>query len=181
MIKSLVFKAPSTSKLPRVDNNDNIINIQLLYDPNSSTELNLWDGSFYSISLHRFLEYLASDSKNIMDSLNFIAKYISNKQIDLAKSNNIKDFKGIGKTIWNLISFVYQFKWNSLITDKNSNTLRQKILLKFTSKVTPVSNKSNNTISKLVLASNKKISPPSLPNLRMRLTKSPNISRISNW
>jgi len=92
--------------------------------------------------------------------LNFIAKYISNKQIDPAKSNNIEDFKDIGEVVWNLISSVYQSKWDSLIADKNSNTLRQKISLKFTSKVTSVSNKNNNTISKLVLASIKKILSP---------------------
>jgi len=106
--------------------------------------------------------------------LNFTAKYISNKQIDPAKSNDIEDFKGIGEAIWNLISSVYQFKWDSLIANKNSNTLRQKISLKFTSKVILVSNKSNNTIGKLVPASIKKIPPP-IP------TKSSNISRISNW
>ena len=115
---------------------------------------NLWDGSFHPISLYRSLEYLASDSKNVKDSLNFITKYISNKQINPAKSNNIEDFKGIGKVVWNLISSIYQ---EILIADKNSNTLRQKISLKFTPKVIPVSNKSNNTISKLVPASIKKI------------------------
>ena len=86
--------------------------------------------------------------------MNFITKYISNKQINPAKSNNIEDFKGIGKVVWNLISSIYQ---EILIADKNSNTLRQKISLKFTPKVTPVSNESNNTISKLVPASIKKI------------------------
>ena len=86
--------------------------------------------------------------------MNFITKYISNKQINSAKSNNIEDFKGIGKVVWNLISSIYQ---EILIADKNSNTLRQKISLKFTPKVTPVSNESNNTISKLVPASIKKI------------------------
>jgi len=45
------------------------------------------------------MEYLASDSKSIQDFLNFIAKYISNKQVDSSKSNNIKDFHGIGKAI----------------------------------------------------------------------------------
>jgi len=98
------------------------------------------------------------NSKNVKDSLNFIAKYISNKQIDPVKSNNIEDFKSIGEAVWNLISFFYQSKWDSLITDKNSNTLRQNISLKFTSKVTPVSNKSNDTIGKPVLASIEKIS-----------------------
>ena len=53
------------------------------------------------------MEHLASDSKNIKDSLNFIAKYISNKQVDSSKSNDLEDFYGIGKAIWNFISSVY--------------------------------------------------------------------------
>jgi len=71
----------------------------LPYNPNASTEPKLWDGSFYPISLHGSIEYLALDSKNVKNSLNFMAKYISNKQINPAKSNNLKDFKGIGKAI----------------------------------------------------------------------------------
>jgi len=39
-----------------------------------------------------------------------MAKYIANKQVDSAKSNNLEDFKGIGEVIWNLISSVYQSK-----------------------------------------------------------------------
>ena len=45
------------------------------------------------------MEYLVLDSKNIKDSLNFIAKYISNKQVDLSKSNNLEDFHNIGKVV----------------------------------------------------------------------------------
>jgi len=39
-----------------------------------------------------------------------MAKYITNKQVNLAKSNDLKDFKSIGEAIWNLISLVYQSK-----------------------------------------------------------------------
>jgi len=63
------------------------------------TEPKLWNGNFHSISLHRFIEHIASDSKNIRDSLNFITRYISNKQVDSLKSNNLEDFNGIGKAI----------------------------------------------------------------------------------
>ncbi len=34
------------------NNNDNVINIQLLYDLNTPMELELWSGNFYLISLH---------------------------------------------------------------------------------------------------------------------------------
>ena len=87
--------------------NDDAINIQLLYNPNIPIEPKLWNGSFYSISLHSFIEHLASDFKNIKESLNYIAKYISNKQIDPKKSNDVENLKDVSKAIWNLISFVY--------------------------------------------------------------------------
>jgi len=72
---------------------NNIINIQLPYDLHAPTEPELWDSSFYPISLYGSFKYLASDAKNIKNSLNFIAKYISNKKIESLKSNNIKDLK----------------------------------------------------------------------------------------
>jgi len=78
---------------------DMVINIQLLYNPSTSTEPKLWYGSFHPISLHSLIEYLVSDSNNIKDSLNFIAKYISNKQVDSSKSNDLEDFHGISKTV----------------------------------------------------------------------------------
>ena len=73
-------------------------------------EPDLWNGSFHLISLHSSIEHLALDSKNIKNSLNFMAKYIANKQVNPVKSNDLKDFKGIREAIWNLISSVYQSK-----------------------------------------------------------------------
>ena len=78
---------------------NNVINIQLPYDPQAPTELELWSGNFYSIFLHRSIEYIASDAKNIKDSLNFITRYISNKQVNSLKLNDLEDFNGIGKAI----------------------------------------------------------------------------------
>ena len=161
--------------------NNMVINIQLLYDPNALTEPELWDGNFYPISLHGSIEHLASDSKNIKDSLNFIAKYISNKQADSSKFNDFKDFHGIGKAVWNFISSIYQTNWDSLYADKHSNTLRKKIAAKFTPKIQPITNKSNKVIDKLTPANIEKIPPLFPPNTRRKLIKSPNTSRTSNW
>jgi len=97
---------------------DTVINIQLLYDPSTPMEPKLWGGSFYLILFHGSMEHLASDLKNIKDSLNFMARYISNKQIDSSKSNDLEDFHGIGKAVWNFISSVYQINWNSLYANK---------------------------------------------------------------
>ena len=139
--------------------NDAVINIQLQYDLNTPMEPDLWDGSFHPISLHGSIEHIVLDSKNIKDSLNFMAKYIANKQVDLAKSNDLKDLKGIGEVIWNLISLVYQSKWDSLIADKNTISLRKKNLDKLTPRIILLSNHNNKTVDKPILASNEKILP----------------------
>jgi len=98
------------------------------------------------------MEHLASDAKNIKDSLTFMAKYIGNKQIDPAKSNNLEDFKDIGEAIWNFVSSVYQSKWDSLIADKNNKSLREKIVDKLTLKIILLSNCSNKTMAKPIPA-----------------------------
>jgi len=122
-------------------------------------EPELWDGNFHPISLHGFMKHLALDSKNIKNSLNFMAKYISNKQINFSKLNDIEDFHGISEAIWNFISSIYQANWDLLNADKYANTLRWKISAKFTPKVLSIPNKSNKATNKLTLLSIEKISP----------------------
>ena len=88
---------------------DDVINIQLPYDPQAPTEPELWSGSFHPISLHSSIEHFALDAKNIKISLNFLAKYIQGKQVN-DKVNDLVDFDGMGDAIWNFISSVYAFK-----------------------------------------------------------------------
>jgi len=63
------------------------------------TEPDLWSGSFHPILLHGSIKHFVSDSKNIEDSLNFMARYITNKQVNNVMANDLKDFKGIGNAI----------------------------------------------------------------------------------
>ena len=100
------------------------------------------------ISLHGSIEHFALDSKSIKDSLNFISKYIANKQINSKEVNDLKDFDGMSDAIWNFISSVYEAKWDALHMDNNSNTLREKIFFKFTPRVMSINNKKE--IAKLV-------------------------------
>ena len=137
---------------------DMVINIQLPYDPSALMEPKLWDGSFHPISLYGSMEHLASDLKNIKDFLNFMAKYISNKQVDSSKSNDLEDFHGMGKAVWNFISSVYQANWDSLYANEQSNSLRKKIA-KFTLKIQPTTNK-NKIIDKPTPANIERIPPP---------------------
>jgi len=95
---------------PYAHHEDSVINIQLPYDPHAPMELDLWSGLFYPISLHGLIKHFVLDSKSIKDSLNFMSKYIANKQVNGKVVNNLKDFKGMGDAIWNFILLVYEAK-----------------------------------------------------------------------
>ena len=143
------------------NNDENVfINIQLPYDPNAPTDPEIWNGGFHPISLHGSIEHIASDAKNIKDSLKFMAKYISNKQIEPTKANDLMDFNGMGDAVWNFISSVYESNWDSFYTDNNTNTLRRKITAKFTPNVQPVPKRPAKETSKSIPASIEKIPPP---------------------
>jgi len=123
------------AKSTHVQHKDDVINIQILYDLNASTEPELWSGSFHLISLHGSIEHFVSDSKNIKVTLNFLAKYILNKQVNGNTVNDLGDFDSMGDAIWNFISVVYGAKWNVLFTDNKTNMLRAKISSKFTPRI----------------------------------------------
>ena len=143
---------------------DEVINIQLPYDPQAPTEPELWSGSFHPISLHGSIEHFASDAKNIKVSLNFLAKYIQGKQVNGNKVNNLNDFDGMGDAIWNFISSVYASKWDALFTDQKSNTLRGKISSKFTPWIPPTNGHPMKDVLKSTLVTiNKAPPPPPLP------------------
>jgi len=72
-----------------------------------------------------------------------MAKYIVNKKVNPKTANDLKDFDSIDDSVWNFISIVYQASWDSLHMDNRSKTLREKILSKFTSRITPNNAKKN--------------------------------------
>ena len=80
-----------------MDNNGKVFNIQLNYDINQALDPESWDGKFRAVSLHRSMEHLASDIKNIKELLQRIQRYILGKAIDDNKTNDIKDLKGVSK------------------------------------------------------------------------------------
>jgi len=75
------------------------INIPLPYDPNAPADLEIWGGNFHPILLYGSIKHLGLDIKSIKDFLRFITKYITNKQIESSKANNLEDFKGIGEAV----------------------------------------------------------------------------------
>jgi len=94
-----------------------------------------------------------------------MTKYIKNKKIENNKANEVLDLNSIGEAAWKFISAIYNSGWDSFIADKNNNSFRQKVLLKFTSKLNPVntSNKGEKKADKP--ASFKKLSSPILAKL----------------
>ena len=154
------------------DDDDNVINIQLPHNPNSPTGPELWSGNFHLISLYGSIEQIALDTKSIKDSLNFMARYISNKKVNSNKTNNLPDLNGIGDSIWNFISAVYKANWDSLYTDNKTKSLREKIASKFSPRIIPTAIKNNKEQPKFVPVTIDKVSP--LPPLLVKSKKEVN-------
>ena len=127
---------------------DDMINIQLPYNPNALIKPQLWSGSFHPISLHGSMEHLAYDTNSIKATFDFMARYIRNKSVNNIKANNITEFEGMGNAIWNFISSVYEAKWDSLHTDRSTNMLRSKISSKFTLRTLTAKGNGNKEIPK---------------------------------
>ena len=103
-----------------------------------------------------------------------MARYISNKKVNLKTANNLKYFDGTGDAVQNFLSLVYQSSWDSLHTDNKSKTLREKISSKFTPRIiTSLTQKSNKPAPKLVPASIDKVLL--LPPLLAKMAKKVNI------
>jgi len=89
-----------------------------------------------------------------------MTKYIKNKSIEPNNANDILDLKGVDKAIWNFISTLYKLEWDSLVTDKDNQSFRQKFSSKFTPKVQEIKNKPKNDKQTDKLANFAKLSPP---------------------
>ena len=148
-----------------------VINIQLSYDLQAPTKPDLWNGFFHPIFLHGSIEHFASDFKSIQVSLDFLAKYIRNKQVNGNMINDLADFDGMGDAIWNFISSVYNAKWDTFYTDNKANTLRAKVSSKFTPRTIPQHNGNKKDIAKSVPVTINKVlpSPPLLAKTRKEI------------
>jgi len=108
-----------------------VFNINLNYNINQALDPEKWDGNFHATSLYKAIEHLASDIKNIKDSLRRIGKYIRDKSIN-NNPNNIKNLEGVGKIVWEFLSFIYNSHWDSLYIDNTNTTFKNKVSFKFT-------------------------------------------------
>ena len=126
----------------------NVFNVWLNYDPDQALNPESWDGNFYAVSPHDSIEHLASDALNIKESLFRMCKYILGKSIKDNNTNEVKDFKGMSKTIWEFISTIYESHWDNFFVDNNKLTFRSKVRSKFNPQVAKpqVSNKGKKTV-----------------------------------
>ena len=119
--------APTVGPAPNSPPGENVFDVQLNYDPDQALDSELWDGNFHAISLHGSMEHIVSDVLSIKNSLLRIKKYILGKSINGDKANDFKDLSGMGKSIWEFISSVYDSHWDALFVDENNTTLRNKV------------------------------------------------------
>jgi len=94
------------------------------------------------------MEHLASDIKNIKDSLHKMRKYIMGKSINEGNTNNVKNLEGISKVVWEFISAFYNTYWNRLYVDNSKTSFRNKVKNKFNLQTTktPVNNKGKDIV-----------------------------------
>ena len=59
---------------------------------------------------------------------------ITDKAID-NNPNSINDLEGVGKAVWEFLSSIYNFHWDSLYINNTNITFRNKVSSKFTPRV----------------------------------------------
>ena len=127
--------APTADPILNIPHCESMFNVQLNYDPDAALDPDSWDGNFYIVLLHGFIEHLASNALNIKESLIRMQKFIVGKSINGDKANDLKDLNDMGKAIWKFISMVYNSHWDSLYVDDNNTTFRSKVKSKFSPQV----------------------------------------------
>ena len=125
----------------------NMFNIQLNYNINQALDPESWDSKFHAVSLHESMEHLASDVKNIKESLWRMGKYIKARSVN-ANPNDVKNLDSIGKEIWKFLSVVYNSHWDGLQVDDSKTSFRNKVKSKFNPQV--LKSQANNKDKKTV-------------------------------
>lgn len=156
-----------TLNLPQVNN---VVNVQLNYNINQALDLKSQNGEFHTVSLYGSIEYLASDVKNIKESLSRIDKYILDKSINSDKANNIKDLEGVGRVAWNFLLAIYEAHWDTLYVDNFKMSFRNKVKSKFNPQISKptVNNKDKDTVKPTYVSL---LSPPILAKLPKEVNK----------
>jgi len=100
----------------------------LNYSNGQLSDPNLWDGVCQALSLFGSEEFLSEDVANIVCSLKRIRKYIKHHLVD--KVAPYGESAVVAKNLWDLISMIYQLKWDLLIYDKEKQLTINKGILR---------------------------------------------------
>jgi len=111
------------------------------YSTNISTDLTLWDGNFMATSLFGTNKFLNSDINNISCSLQCMACFLRQHNLEGRNGNNIKQLDPFGQSAWDFISAIFKSGWD-ILTTANELTIRGNITKEF-GKVTNLPSREN--------------------------------------
>lgn len=100
------------------------------YSTNVPTNPSLWDSNFMVTFLFSTNEFLNSDIQNIACSLQWMAYFLWQRNIEDHNGNNIRQLNPFGELAWNFISAIFEARWDQLITFDNIS-IRDNIASKF--------------------------------------------------
>ena len=109
-----------------------------------------------------------------------MAKYIKNKKININKSNEVSDLKGIGEATWNFLSAIYNLGQDLLIADKKKNSFKQKVASKFTPKLNSVKTSKRGEKNTNKLASIERLLPPILARMPKKVKEISKFFKMNN-
>jgi len=108
-------------------------------------EPNTWNSEAYPISIFGFMKFLEIDVKNMYTSLLCMVNYIRSRKVKSGSINDVSQLKGFGEAAWNFISSIYKSSWDTIETNNNNYSFRNKVANKFTPKVPKTKTSSNSS------------------------------------
>jgi len=100
------------------------------YSANVPADPTLWDGNFTATSLFGTNEFLNSDINNISCSLQRMACFLRQRNLEGRNGNNIKQLDPFGQSAWDFISAIFESGWD-ILTTANKSTIRGNIAKEF--------------------------------------------------
>jgi len=108
------------------------------YSTNVLADPTLWDGNFTATSLFSTNEFLNSDINNISCSLQRMACFLRQCNLEGHNRNNIKQLDPFGQSAWDFISTIFESGWD-ILTTANKSTIRGNIAKEFGKATNPSS------------------------------------------
>jgi len=111
------------------------------YSANIPADPTLWDSNFTATSLFSTNKFLNSDINNISCSLQCMACFLRQHNLEGRNGNNIKQLDPFGQSAWDFILAIFKLGWD-ILTTVNESTIRSNITKEF-GKVTNLPSRKN--------------------------------------